>query len=92
MQARASIPKRVKGKKSVFFEDPAVDQVMTFFIELMTEVSVLRDRLDTVEALLQDNTVLTREAIDAYVHDESGEQRRAAARKAMLERVMRVDG
>lgn len=92
MQTGPSIPKQVKGKKSVFFKDPAVDQVMTFFIELMTEVSVLRDRLDTVETLLEERRVLGRADIEAYRHDEAGEQRRAAARKAMLERVMRIDG
>lgn len=92
MQARPSIPKRVKGKKSVFFKDPAVDQVMTFFVELLTEVSVLRDRLDTVETLLQERRVLADGDVDAYRHDEAGEQRRAAARKALLERVMRIDG
>lgn len=92
MQAGSSIPKRVKGKKSVFFKDPAVDQVMTFFIELMTEVSVLRDRLDTVETLLQERGILTREDVDGYRHDDVDEQRRTAARQALLERVMRIDG
>lgn len=91
METRPSIPRHVKGKKSVFFEDPAVDQVMTFFIELLTEVSVLRDRLDTVEVLLQERGVLTHADIEGYRHDDEGEQRRATARKALLERVMRMD-
>lgn len=85
------IPKKVKGKKSIFFEDPAVDQVMTFVIELMTEVSVLRDRLDTIEQLLAQHTPITPEAIESYVHDAASEQRRMAARRAMLERVLRID-
>lgn len=91
METRPSIPRQVKGKKSVFFEDPAVDQVMTFFIELLTEVSVLRDRLDTVEVLLQERGALSNADIEGYRHDDAGEQRRAAARKTLLERVMRMD-
>lgn len=91
MTAQQRIPKTVKGKKSVFFKDPAVDQVMTFFIELLTEVSVLRDRVDTLEQLLHDKGVVARGAVDAYEHDAAGEARRAAERKALLERVMRMD-
>lgn len=91
MHASPSIPTRVKGRKSVFFKDPAVDQLMTFFIELMTEVSVLRDRLDTVETLLQERGQLEPGQVDAYRHDEANERRRAEARKALLERVLRID-
>lgn len=91
MTAELKIPKTVKGKKSVFFKDPAVDQVMTFFIELLTEVSVLRDRVDTLEQILHDKGVVPRGSVDAYAHDEASEKRRAAERKALLERVMRMD-
>lgn len=91
MSTPVSIPKKVKGKKSVFFKDPAIDQVMTFFIELLTEVSVLRDRIDTLEQLLEKNRVIAADAIEDYHHDEASEKRRAAARKALLERVIRMD-
>jgi hypothetical protein len=87
----ASIPRTVKGKKSVFFKDPAVDQLMTFIVELMAEVSVLRDRLDTVEELLERHTPIKREAIETFVHDAESERRRMKARQAMLQRVLRTD-
>ena len=85
------IPKKVKGKKSIFFKDPAVDQLMTFIVELTAEVSVLRDRVDTVEELLGRHTPITREAIETFAHDAKSQQRRMDARKAMLERVLRID-
>ena len=112
MSPALSIPKKVKGKPSVFFKDPAIDQVMTFFIELLTEVSVLRDRLDTLERVLAENGVMVPDAIETHVQDEASEQavlavldeigpelvgydaseqRRAAERKALLERVMRMN-
>jgi hypothetical protein len=91
MSAALSIPKKVKGKPSVFFKDPAIDQVMTFFIELLTEVSVLRDRLDTLERVLAESGVIVPDAIETHVHDDASEQRRAAERKALLERVMRMN-
>lgn len=86
-----SIPKKVKGKPSVFFKDPAIDQVMTFLIELLTEVSVLRDRVDTLEHVLQQRDVIAADAIESHQHDEANEKRRAAERKALLERVMRMN-
>ena len=46
------LPRVSKGERPKFFDDPAIDQMMTFFLELMTEVSVLRERVDTVERLL----------------------------------------
>lgn len=91
MEQDVTIPKAVKGRKSVFFDDPAIDQLMTFITELLTELSVLRDRVDTLEQLLEDRAVVTRADIEHYVHDDAGEHRRAEARKALLERVIRIE-
>jgi hypothetical protein len=85
------IPRSVKGKESTFFDDPAIDQVMTFFTELMTELSVLRDRVDTLERVLEDHSIIPPAAVDTYRHSEESEARRAALRKAFLQRVLRVE-
>jgi hypothetical protein len=85
-----TLPKVANVKRSNFFDDPAIDQVMTFLLELTTEVSVMRERLDTVERLLDEKGSVTRAAIEAYRPDPAVEQERAAWREAYLKRVFRM--
>ncbi len=49
-----------------FFPDPNVDRVLGVVMELAGEVYVLRDRLRTVEKLLEERGTLSRADIDAY--------------------------
>ncbi len=60
------------------------------FTSLMGEVSALRDRLDTHEALAEQGVVATSEAIENYVLDADRRALREAGRDAMLNRVLRV--
>lgn len=85
-----SLPRSSKGHRPHFFDDPAIDQVMTFFIELMTEVAVMRERLDTVERLLDTDGIVTRAGIEDYRADSAVEAERTAWRNAFLSRVMRM--
>ena len=84
------LPSETRGKRPHFFDDPAIDQMMTFLVELTTEVAVLRERLDTVEQLLDQHGSVTREAIEAYQPDAQREATRAAWRDAYLKRVFRM--
>lgn len=52
-QVDVKLPRVSKGKRSRFFDDPAIDQMMTFMLELMAEVSSLHERQDTLERLLE---------------------------------------
>jgi hypothetical protein len=84
------LPVQTKGKRPHFFDDPAIDQMMTFLIELTTEVAVLRERQDTVERLLDQHGSVTRAAIEAYRAPPEVEAERTAAREAYLKRVFRM--
>ncbi len=84
------LPVTTRGKRPHFFDDPAIDQVMTFLIELATEVAVLRERHDTVERLLDQQGSITRAAIEAYRAPPAVEAERAAQREAYLKRVFRM--
>jgi len=88
--AEVRLPRQTKGQRPHFFEDPSIDQMMTFLLELTTEVGVLRERLDTVERLLDTKGSVTRAAIEAYQPDAAAEQERAAWRDAYLKRVLRM--
>ena len=63
---------------------------MTFVIELTTEVAVLRERLDTVEQLLERDGQVTRASIEAFQPSAELESERNAWRDAYLKRVFRL--
>ncbi len=88
--AQVKLPRETKGKRPYFFADKSIDQVMTFILELMTEVMVLRDRQDTIERLLDDKGAVSREDIDRFIPDGDVEAQRTTQRAAFVKRVLRI--
>jgi hypothetical protein len=92
--AAAPAPVRIarvaKGRKPVYFSDPAIDKLLWMTMTLMEELSVTRDRLDTVERLLDGKRVLRRRDIETYVPGQAAGNERASRRAAFVERMMRA--
>ncbi len=84
------LPRFAKGQRPEFYEDPAIDQLFAIVTALTGELSVLSDRLDTVERLLAQRGALTAQAIEDYVPDETAAALRAARRDELLRRVFEV--
>ncbi len=84
------LPRSTKGTRPSFFDDPSMDQMMTFILELTTEVAVLRERQDSLERLLDERGTLSRADVEAFRPDEDGEAERTQWREAFLERVLRL--
>jgi len=85
-----SLPRSSKGQRPNFFDDPSIDQMMTFFFELMTEVAVVRERMDTIERLLDEKETISRADIEAYRADATVEAERTEWRNGYFQRVMRM--
>ena len=85
-----AIDPRSKGKRPVFFENAEVDQLMTFIMELSTEVSVLYDRLDLIERVMDEKGSVSRDDIETYSLSPEAEDERTAAREAFVKRVFRT--
>jgi hypothetical protein len=49
-----------KGRRPDFFEDSAVDRLLSLTMAVVGEVAVLRERLDTVERLLDAQGTISR--------------------------------
>jgi hypothetical protein len=81
--------KRAKGRRPDYFDDPAVDRLYSLALALTAEVSALRERLDTVERLLESGGSLRRENIETYAPDRTAGEERGVATKAFVARVMR---
>jgi len=80
---------KAKGRRPDFFDDPAVDRLLSMVLALTAEVSALRERLDTVERLLDAKGTLRRADIEAYAPDREAGEERGLATKAYIARVMR---
>jgi RNA polymerase-interacting CarD/CdnL/TRCF family regulator len=63
---------------------------MMMFTALLAEVSSMRDRLDTYEALAASGRPITTAEVDAFVVSEADQRLREARREALLKRVFRV--
>jgi len=63
--------KSVKAGRPAFFADPEIDRLLAIIVRLMTEHSVLNERVKTLEALLIESGTLTREALDDFEPNEA---------------------
>jgi hypothetical protein len=80
---------KAKGKRPAYFEDPAIDRTLSIVMALVGEVSVLRERLDTVERLLETKGTISRADIEAYEPDRTAGHERGLQTREYIARVMR---
>lgn len=84
------LQKKAKGERPRYFEDPAIDKVLSITMALAGEVAVLRDRIDTIERLGEAGTPLSRAAVDSYQPDEAVRAERDTWRDTFLGVVLRT--
>lgn len=82
--------KKAKGKRPVYFDDPQTDKLLAIVMALTGEVSVLHERLDTIERLAQAKGLFSSEEIEAYEPDEQAIKEREQWRNEYIARVLRV--
>ncbi len=90
MAATHSLKRKAKGERPYFFDDPNVDKVVSMVMGLAGEVAVARDRLDTIERLLETKGLITRSEIEAYVPTSDVAGERAAWRETYLSEILRI--
>jgi hypothetical protein len=71
-----------------FFPDPNVDRVLGVVMELAAEVYVLRDRLTTVERVLERGGSLDRADLESYQPTPDEYAQRLAERNALIARIL----
>jgi len=83
-----------QGKRPYFFDDPAVERVLAITMALAQELAVTRERLDTVERLIErageHGGKFSRADIDAYAPSPSEACERAEWQRMYLARVLRI--
>ena len=88
--APAALPRTAKGKRPQYFADPATDKLLSMVVALMSELSVTRDRLDSVERLLERHGVFDQSEVEHYRPEGDAATARAQRRAAATARVFRI--
>jgi hypothetical protein len=87
IMAGPKISRTAKGKKPRYFSDPAIDKLLSITLSLVEELSVTRERLDTLERLLEKEGSVTKDKINNYIADDNEALERSTHRKQYIERV-----
>ncbi|MCA1857376.1 hypothetical protein LE190_15790 [Massilia oculi] len=81
--------RRAKGKRPQFLDDPAVERVLAITVAVATELGVVRQRLDTIERLLERQGSLSRQEIDTF-RDADAHAERAQWQREYMARIFRI--
>jgi hypothetical protein len=82
--------KKAKGKRPKYFSAPEHDRMLSIIMALVGEVSVIRERLDTVERLLETKGTINRADIENYAPDSGAAFERGLITREYIARVMRA--
>lgn len=78
-----------KGKRPNFLENHHQERTLSILMALVAEVSVVRERLDTIERLLEQQGTINREDIENYEPDTKAAHERSMITKEYVARIMR---
>lgn len=84
------LQRKARGERPYFFDDPSVDKVVAMVMGLAGEVAVARDRLDTLERLLERKGLVKLSEIELYAPSPGVMAERAAWRETFLSEVLRI--
>jgi hypothetical protein len=87
---RPPLPLHVGNARPKFHDDPAIDRLIAMNLALTREVSVLKDRLTTLEKLGTQAGWLAPDAIDSYQPTQPERETREQAREALIGRVLAI--
>jgi hypothetical protein len=82
--------RRAKGRRPFFFDDPAVERVLSITMAVATELSVARERIDTLERLLVQHGVLAPDAVERFTPDAAAVAARDAWGREYIARILRI--
>jgi len=80
---------KAKGKRPAFLEPPESDRLLSMVMALASDVAVMRERLDTVERLLDTKGIITRSDIEGFKPDRNAAYERGLLHRELVARLMR---
>lgn len=74
--------------EQVFFKDPAIDRLLAMVMALAAELHTTKDRLATLEMLLEKTKTLTPGALDMFTPSAADAEKLKAEREAFVATLM----
>jgi len=84
------LARTAKGRKPQYFADPATHTLLSMVLALTQELSVARDRIDTLERLLDRAGVLSAKTVEDYLPTADEAAARSTLRAGMIRRIFRA--
>jgi len=84
---RPHVIKDAKGKRPQFYQAAGLDQAMAMIMVLANELSVLRDRLDSIERVAKASGLDLATGVETLSLDQAALEAREAWRQEFLERL-----
>jgi hypothetical protein len=79
-----------KGGRPYFFSSAETERVLNISMAIATEVAVVRERIDTIERLLQAKGILNQTEIEAFEPNEEQAQERQLWHARYAARILRI--
>lgn len=80
---------KAKGRRPYFMPDRADERNMSIAMAVAGELAVMRERLDSIERLLEQDGVLSRDRIEAFRPDAAAEEERMRWHQEYVARILR---
>ena len=80
---------KAKGKRPEYNSDPMIDHLVAMVATMATELSVTRERADTVERLLEEKGLVSRQDIESFIPDTKTGRERQQQSLALATRLFR---
>ena len=81
---------KAKGKRPYFVENPDVERLTNIVLVLTQELAVTRERMDTIERLLERGEPVSKAAIDSFRASRTEADERGQWTQEYLARVFRI--
>ena len=83
----SKLERNARGKRPLFYDTPGMDEAMSMILVLANELSVVRDRLDSVERVAAAKGLVLEAEIEAYEPDQPVLEARELRRQDFLARL-----
>lgn len=81
---------KAKGQRPYFLNDKQTEQVMSITMALAMELSVTRERVATLECVLEDKGILSRDELTNYQPSKDEVAKRSVETQEYLARILRI--
>ena len=84
---KVHVKKVSRGYRPQFFDDPINDKLLSMILSMATEMWVMRERLDTIEAIADSKGLILKNEIESYDPPPERDEAREAMRQEFLDRI-----